>query len=63
MTGNRYTYSFMLDVGQGPMELTASGTVDGNALRGSVDVGGTSLETTGTKQGPGATETEQGVGR
>jgi imidazolonepropionase-like amidohydrolase len=63
VAGNRYTYSFMLDVGQGPMELTASGTVDGNALRGSVSVGGSSFETTGTKQGPGATEIEQGVGR
>jgi hypothetical protein len=55
VTGNRYTYSFMLDLGQGPVEVTVSGTNEGTTSRGTVSVsGGQAFEFTSTRvSGPG----------
>jgi hypothetical protein len=62
IVGNRYTYSFMLDLGQGPVEIVASGTAEGNTTRGTVSAGGASFEVSGTRQGPGESEARASEG-
>jgi len=56
VTGNRYTYTFMLDFGQGPTEVSVSGTIEGNTTKGTVSAGGAVYEMTGTRGGPGPAE-------
>ena len=56
VTGNRFTYTFMLDFGAGPTEIVVSGTVEGNSLKGTVSTMGAAYEMTGTRSGPGAAE-------
>jgi imidazolonepropionase-like amidohydrolase len=56
VTGNRYTYTFMLDYGQGPTEVSVSGTVEGNTTKGTVTTGGATYEMSGTRSGPGTAE-------
>jgi len=51
VTGNRFKLTFTLDFGQGPMELTMSGTVEGNQMQGAVSVMDQSYDFTGTKPG------------
>jgi hypothetical protein len=56
VTGNSYTYTFMLDYGQGPTEVSVSGTLEGNTTKGTVSTGGAAYEMSGTRGGPGAAE-------
>jgi len=56
VTGNSYTYTFTLDFGQGPTEVSVSGTVEGNTTKGTVTTGGASYEMSGTRSGPGQAE-------
>ncbi len=56
VTGNSYTYTFMLDYGQGPTEVSVSGTIEGNTTKGTVSTGGAVYEMSGTRGGPGQAE-------
>jgi imidazolonepropionase-like amidohydrolase len=56
VTGNSYTYTFTLDFGQGPTEVSVSGTIEGNTTKGTVSAGGAVYEMSGTRSGPGAAE-------
>jgi hypothetical protein len=40
VSGNRVTFTFPLDLGPGPVDITVSGTVEGNSMRGTVSVTG-----------------------
>lgn len=63
VSGNQFTFFFTLNVGSGPQEITMSGTIEGNNIRGSAAVGGQSMAVTGNRPGSAATEAEQGGAR
>lgn len=54
ITGNRFTFTITLDIGNGPQEFTFSGTAEGNSIKGTVSFGETALEFTGTRPGAGS---------
>lgn len=60
VSGNSYTFVFTLDTGRGPTDVTMSGTIEGNNMKGSASVGGQTMEVTGTKPGVAKTGAEQG---
>ncbi|MCL4524661.1 MAG: amidohydrolase family protein, partial [Acidobacteria bacterium] len=59
VTGNRFTFTFLLDLGQGPSDIIFSGTIEGNTVKGSVSALGQDFEFTGTKPGSGQSEAEE----
>ncbi|MBI1750073.1 MAG: amidohydrolase family protein [Acidobacteria bacterium] len=59
VTSNQFTFTFPLDIGQGPGDVTMSGTVEGNTLKGTASAFGQTFELTGTKPGSGQSEAEE----
>ncbi len=51
VSGNSFSFTFTMSGGGGPGEVTMSGTIEGNNLKGSATAGGQSMEMTGTKPG------------
>jgi imidazolonepropionase-like amidohydrolase len=62
VTGNQFTFTFVLDVGQGPSDWVVSGTIEGNTMKGTVSGIGQVFDFTGTRAGPGSSAAEE-VGR
>ncbi len=60
VSGNKFSFVFTMSVGGPPQELSCSGTMEGNTIKGTITVGGQAIEFTGTKPGGTQTETEQG---
>jgi imidazolonepropionase-like amidohydrolase len=63
VSGNKFNFTFSMSLGGPPQELTMSGTMEGNTIKGTLSVGGQAMEFTGTKPGGTQTETEQGGAR
>lgn len=59
LTGNQFTFTFMLDVGQGSTDFTVSGTVEGNTIKGGISGLGQVFDFTGTRSGPGLSAAEE----
>ena len=51
VSGNNFSFTFTMPVGGTPTEITMTGTMDGNNLKGSANVGGQAMDVTGTKPG------------
>ncbi len=59
VTGNQFTFTFLLDLGQGPTDIVFSGTIEGNTVKGTVSALGQDFEFTGTRPGPGQSAAEE----
>jgi imidazolonepropionase-like amidohydrolase len=62
LTGNRFSFTFPLDVGQGVQDVHMSGTIEGNTIKGSGSVGDSTFEFSGTRPDTGVGTTQE-VGR
>jgi imidazolonepropionase-like amidohydrolase len=60
VTGNRFTLSFTMMLEGSPTPVTASGTFDGNTIRGSFSVQGQDIDFTGTRPGAGSAAADAG---
>jgi imidazolonepropionase-like amidohydrolase len=60
VSGNKFNFVFTMSVGGPPQELSCSGTMEGNTIKGTITVGGQAIEFTGTRPNSTETETEQG---
>ncbi|MBI3406435.1 MAG: hypothetical protein HY046_13355, partial [Acidobacteria bacterium] len=61
VSGNTFSFTFTMNVGGGgPAEITMSGTIDGNNIKGSASMGGQTMEVTGSKPTMQSTEAEMG---
>lgn len=49
VNGNSISFTFKLDVGEGPEDISFQGTVEGNRLSGQIGAGGTTFPCTGTR--------------
>lgn len=63
VSGNTFSFTFNMSAGGGPGEVTMSGTIEGNNMKGSATAGGQAMEMTGSKPGAALTEAEQGGAR
>ncbi len=63
VSGNSFSFTFTMSAGGGPGEVTMSGTLEGNNMKGSATVGGQAMELTGSKPGVAMTEAGQGGSR
>ena len=59
VTGNQFTFTFSLDIGQGPGDVIMSGTVEGNTLKGTATAFGQTYDMTGTKPNSGQSQAEE----
>jgi imidazolonepropionase-like amidohydrolase len=51
VSGNKFSFTITMDLGEGPVPLTFSGTVEGNSMTGTMSLGGDALPLTGTRPG------------
>ncbi len=59
LAGSQFTFTFVLDVGQGPSDFVVSGTIEGNTIKGTVSGIGQVFDFTGTRAGPGQSSAEE----
>lgn len=57
LSGNSFSFVISVDIGDGPQEVTFSGTLEGNNLKGNINTTGFSAEFTATRPGFGRAAT------
>jgi hypothetical protein len=62
LNGVQFTFSFSMDIQGQATKISCSGSIEGNSIRGSFDVGGQGIPFTGTRPGgpPGSTSDNEG---